>query len=673
MQRNTRFRRGRSRVNVPTKYIARIWPLYRYLQEYDALVARLEEHFEFSPAFSLQKFYYFVQPALHQLFLIYELIQDLTTTPSDVDTSAQEDSNDMLEADSDDDDDRFGGGRAMKEALRQMTGATGEQTKPASWSAGGPVKGGEVLAIIDERLQRTSGYDLIITFEEDRGTSTDCPIVHYRDPEAFQIYSTLLLKASQPYAQCLLRWVTTGNLIDPYDEFMIREQKSLHRTALDQDYVDEYWERKYTLKDLSMGSPTSAVESSLDADRLLLNSRSSGSMNEFQDAFSLASRSMKREKGLGGGAIIPGFLEAWKVKILLAGKYLNVIRESGSGDLLEDLRGAAATPGYNQSVAASSDPDIDMTSEDFQNQLDMAYCTANKACLTLLIERQSLFSRLRSLKHHFFLDHGDSFTHFLDLAGHELSKKSKHVSLSKLQSLLDLAIRNPSSASSADPYKEDVTVAISSHGLTEWLLRVATVDTKVPGAEDVQGEYLADSASAAGDGKDKEKDRKKEDKHTLTGMEALSLDYTVNFPLSLVLSRKAILRYQLIFRHLLALKHLEQALTSNWLEHTKNPIWRKRTPHIGLEKWKSRVFTLRCRMLAFVQQMYAFAVSEVLESNWRKLMTRLQGVETVDQLLRYHTDFLDTCIKQCMLSNAKLLKVTSLSIVAGSLSHEKQH
>lgn len=186
-------------------------------------------------------------------------------------------------------------------------------------------------------------------------------------------------------------------------------------------------------------------------------------------------------------------------------------------------------------------------------------------------------------------------------------------------------------------------------------MKVNAVDTKVPGGED--GESIPDSASASGDPKSHGKERKKDEKHVFTGMEALSLDYTVDFPLSLVISRKAILRYQLIFRHLLALKHLEQSLTMNWLEHTKNPIWRKRTPHIGIEKWKNRLFTLRSRMLAFVQQMFAFAVSEVLEGNWRKLMARLQEVETVDQLLQYHTDFLDTCLKQCMLTSPNLLKV----------------
>jgi gamma-tubulin complex component 2 len=62
----------------------------------------------------------------------------------------------MLDEDSDDED-RFGGGKAMKEALRQMSAGKTEPSKPLGWSAGGPVKGGEILTLVDERLQRTSG------------------------------------------------------------------------------------------------------------------------------------------------------------------------------------------------------------------------------------------------------------------------------------------------------------------------------------------------------------------------------------------------------------------------------------------------------------------------------------------------------------------------------------
>ena len=68
-------------------------------------------------------------------------------------------------------------------------------------------------------------------------------------------------------------------------------------------------------------------------------------------------------------------------------------------------------------------------------------------------------------------------------------------------------------------------------------------------------------------------------------------------------------------------------------------------------------------MLAFVQQILAFTTFEVLEPNWRKLESKLEGgkVETVDQLLRDHVDFLDTCLKECMLTSDKLLKVNTFS------------
>jgi gamma-tubulin complex component 2 len=63
-------------------------------------------------------------------------------------------------------------------------------------------------------------------------------------------------------------------------------------------------------------------------------------------------------------------------------------------------------------------------------------------------------------------------------------------------------------------------------------------------------------------------------------------------------------------------------------------------------------------MLAFVRQVLAFATGEVLETNWRILEGKLAKVQTVDQLLRDHVDFLDTCLKQCMLTTSKLLSVS---------------
>jgi len=48
---------------------------------------------------------------------------------------------------------------------------------------------------------------------------------------------------------------------------------------------------------------------------------------------------------------------------------------------------------------------------------------------------------------------------------------------------------------------------------------------------------------------------------------------------------------------------------------------------------------------------------EVLEPNWQILEERLKKVTTVDEVLKHHNDFLDTCLKECMLTNNGLLQI----------------
>lgn len=114
----------------------------------------------------------------------------------------------------------------------------------------------------------------------------------------------------------------------------------------------------------------------------------------------------------------------------------------------------------------------------------------------------------------------------------------------------------------------------------------------------------------------------------------------------------------MIFRHLLRLKHLERVFLETWTEHLKTPSWRNRSQYPELQTWKGRVFALRARMYDFIQQMFDFAVSEVLESRWAELKKKLDAAETVDQLLKDHDNFLNTCTNECLLTNEKLLDVS---------------
>lgn len=269
--------------------------------------------------------------------------------------------------------------------------------------------------------------------------------------------------------------------------------------------------------------------------------------------------------------------------------------------------------------------------------------------MKLLLTTHALPARLRSLKHYFFLDRSDFFTYFLDLGQSELQKPARHVNVNKLQSLLELALRQPGSVAASDPFKEDVKVTMNDITLNKWLMRVVNVSGLV---EDGSGVFVDESKSTTGS--EKEKD-------SYIGYHALEFDYIVPFPLSLVISRKTILRYQLLFRYLLQLRFLEMKLSSAWLAQNAVHPWKARSRYPQVESTKRRVYTLRARMLVFIQQLMYFCTSEVIEPNWEKLQKRLEKVTTVDELMQDHVDFLDTCLKECMLTNAKLLKVNPSS------------
>lgn len=148
----------------------------------------------------------------------------------------------------------------------------------------------------------------------------------------------------------------------------------------------------------------------------------------------------------------------------------------------------------------------------------------------------------------------------------------------KLQSLLELAISGPeeptsfgsaavvagvggvtlgasnaigtgsNSAAETPSFREDVKVIMAPLGLYEWLLRVVSVSGAIDdaGGGGNEDQFAASRSRGRGkDGKDSEKEKKKK---PAPALDHLTLDYTVPFPLSLVISRKTILRYQLLFR-----------------------------------------------------------------------------------------------------------------------------
>lgn len=248
----------------------------------------MEHSFNSSPQFSLQKLWFYVHPTVHTLSLIYNLTIELGTA-DDPSAELSSDSASTSDAEEEARNEALGIGSAKLKSVLTENGLS---------SSGIPVKGGEVLAIIYERMQSMSG-----------------------DPTASMLYGTLLRQAGTPYVDMLKAWVMTGRLVDPYEELMVKESKFINRGILEMDYTDEYWERRYTVCCVSTMSPIFL---------LLFSQLRDGSTMSGAKEHKAGIPSPRSSGGrLPGGACIPPLLDGWKHKILLAGKYLNVIRECG--------------------------------------------------------------------------------------------------------------------------------------------------------------------------------------------------------------------------------------------------------------------------------------------------------------------------------------------------------
>ena len=76
-------------------------------------------------------------------------------------------------------------------------------------------------------------------------------------------------------------------------------------------------------------------------------------------------------------------------------------------------------------------------------------------------------------------------------------------------------------------------------------------------------------------------------------------------------------------------------------------------------------------MLNFIQNLQYYMVFEVVEPNSASLQRSLPKATTIDDVLASHSDFLDKCLRDCMLSNREVLRVIS-RLTALSLSFTSQ-
>ena len=129
------------------------------------------------------------------------------------------------------------------------------------------------------------------------------------------------------------------------------------------------------------------------------------------------------------------------------------------------------------------------------------------------------------------------------------------ISTGKLEGLLDASITL--SVLGEDSYRENLRCALLPYTLIQHLELVQQLSN---GNENFDDEKALEATRAK---------LQHVRNQRLKGMEAFALDYAVEWPISLVISRKELTKYQLVFRHLFFCNHVQRQLSKTWLWASK--------------------------------------------------------------------------------------------------------
>ena len=289
--------------------------------------------------------------------------------------------------------------------------------------------------------------------------------------------------------------------------------------------------------------------------------------------------------------------------ILNTGKYLNAIRESAL-DYNEEMNVDMSTSilRIDKQLLLNNYKKLEYTihEKDLDENLEEAYKYASEILLDLILNKYHLMERFQTLKHYFLIDKGDYIVQFMDSAEDELTKLSREIDENKIQSLLDVSL----AITSDDPYKDDVRIKMFHYDLISMLESVINTDQNHQAQESL--------------------------KVKITGLESFSLDYEVKWPVSLVINRNCLTRYQMLFRFLFYIKYIERLLCQVWRAH-KNGGRRRRPRTRGRERRNvvakpNGAAYLRHKMLHFVQNLLYYMSFEVIESHWHTFQNNLKKV-----------------------------------------------
>ena len=135
------------------------------------------------------------------------------------------------------------------------------------------------------------------------------------------------------------------------------------------------------------------------------------------------------------------------------------------------------------------------------------------------------------------------------------------------------------------------------------------------------------------------------------GWDVFCLEYNIELPLSVVISSRNILDYQKMFIFLIRIKRIEYAQNLEWrkIMTYSHDISNDRYPFFKSKIKKSLKFNQQ--IMHFITSLHNYLTLEVLETQYKKLIKKIKNINSINELILAHNNFINSIKDKCFLDN----------------------
>ena len=136
-----------------------------------------------------------------------------------------------------------------------------------------------------------------------------------------------------------------------------------------------------------------------------------------------------------------------------------------------------------------------------------------------------------------------------------------------------------------------------------------------------------------------------------TGWDVFCLEYNIDLPLNNVISSRNILDYQKMFIFLIKIKKIEYSQNLEW---RKIMTYCHNIPNNKYPFFKSKIkksLQFNQQIMHFIISLHNYLTLEVLETQYKKLIKKIKNINSIDELILAHNEFVNSIKQKCFLDN----------------------